>query len=164
MPRDDLQQLLQHIDNGVPQPAHTIQIAARSVERAVGASHGTTGWACKAPGRAADLQRLQFVSRSPHTSIFFSCVCNQHSRAMEIVSITIIVGLCLLIGCRHYRKNVHSTYPHMQNLAFRTDRHFKGYGSGVTSRLSPPRATPPSRAGVLGRGGYNSSDSRLGIL
>ena len=41
-PRDDLQQLSQHIDYDVPLPAHKSQSAARSFERAVTASHGTT--------------------------------------------------------------------------------------------------------------------------
>ena len=45
---DDLQLLLQHIDNVVAQPADISQSSALSVERAMGASHGTTGLACKA--------------------------------------------------------------------------------------------------------------------
>jgi hypothetical protein len=38
-----LQQLSHHIEDIVPQPAHNSQIIVRSVERAVGASHGLTG-------------------------------------------------------------------------------------------------------------------------
>jgi hypothetical protein len=48
-----LQQLSLHVDDVVPQPAHISQIKARSVERAMRASHGTTGWACQAAGDAA---------------------------------------------------------------------------------------------------------------
>ena len=43
-----LQQLSRHIGDIVPLPAHTSQSGARSVERALGASHGTIGLACKA--------------------------------------------------------------------------------------------------------------------
>ena len=52
-----LQQLSQHVDDIVPQPVHTSQIKARSVERAMSASHGATRWACKATSDAADLAR-----------------------------------------------------------------------------------------------------------
>ena len=52
-----LQHLSQHIGDAVPQPAHISQIKARSVERAMRASHGAAGWACKAEGPAADLAR-----------------------------------------------------------------------------------------------------------
>ena len=55
--RDDLQQLLQHIGNVVPQPAHICQSAARSAERAMAVSHGATCWACKGTSDAADLAR-----------------------------------------------------------------------------------------------------------
>ena len=67
--RDDLQQLSQHIDDVVPQPAHTSQIRARSVERAMRASHGATGWACKAAGDAADLVRLPGARRAVHRDL-----------------------------------------------------------------------------------------------
>ena len=50
---------MQHIIDVVPQPAHSSQSVARSVERAVGASHGTAGWACKAATQEADLPRLR---------------------------------------------------------------------------------------------------------
>ena len=65
----DLQQLSQHIDDVIPQPAHNSQSSASSVERAMGASHGATGWTCKAPGRAADLVRLWSARRSRHREI-----------------------------------------------------------------------------------------------
>ena len=64
-----LQQLSQHIGDVVPQPAHTSQIKARSVERAVGASHGTTGWVCKAAGDAAHLVRLPSARGAVHREI-----------------------------------------------------------------------------------------------
>ena len=69
MPRDDLQQLSQHIDDIVPQPEHTNQTGAQSVEQAMRASHGTAGWACKAAGRAADLPRRWSARRSIHRDL-----------------------------------------------------------------------------------------------
>ena len=48
------------------QPAHSSHSVSRSVERAVGASHGTTGGACKAVGEEADLVRLESRRRSKH--------------------------------------------------------------------------------------------------
>ena len=39
------QKLLQHIDNIVPQPAHSSHLVAWSVERAVRASYGIASWA-----------------------------------------------------------------------------------------------------------------------
>ena len=50
-----LQQLSQHMEDIVPQPAHNSQIKAQSVERAVAASHGATLRACKATDDAAHL-------------------------------------------------------------------------------------------------------------
>ena len=50
-----LQQLSQHIGDIVPQPAHTSQSVVVSVERAMGASHGTNGWAYQAASEEADL-------------------------------------------------------------------------------------------------------------
>ena len=61
--------LSHHIGDDVPQPAHKSQSGARSVERAVGASHGTTGWACKAATQEADLPRLQRARRGLHREI-----------------------------------------------------------------------------------------------
>ena len=69
MPRDDLQQLSQHIDHDVPQPAHTSQLAARSVERAMRASHGAARWACKVSGHGADLVRLPGARRAFHRDL-----------------------------------------------------------------------------------------------
>ena len=69
MPRDDLQQLSQHIDHDVPQPAHTSQLAARSVERAMRASHGAARWACKVSGHGADLVRLPGARRAVHRDL-----------------------------------------------------------------------------------------------
>ena len=69
MPRDDLEQLSQHIDDDIPQPAHTSHSAARSVERAMGAGHGLTGWVCKAASAAADLARRWSARRSLHRVI-----------------------------------------------------------------------------------------------
>ena len=66
---DHLQQLSQQIIDVVPQPASTSQMVERLVERAVGASHGTTGWACKALGQAADLVRLHRARRGRHREI-----------------------------------------------------------------------------------------------
>ena len=66
---DHLLQLSQHIGDVVPQPAHTSQIKARSVERAVGASHSTTGWVCKAACDAADLVRLPGARRAVHRDL-----------------------------------------------------------------------------------------------
>ena len=68
-PRDDLQQLSQHIGDVIPQPAHTSQIKARSVERAMGASHSATGWTCKAAGDAAHLVRLPRLRRAVHRDL-----------------------------------------------------------------------------------------------
>ena len=67
--REDLWQLSQHIGDTVPQPAHTSQIKARSVERAMGASHGITGWACQAAGDAAHLARLWSARRAVHRDL-----------------------------------------------------------------------------------------------
>ena len=64
-----LQQLYRHIGDVVPQPAHTSQTGARSVERAMGASHRTTGWDCKVSGQAADLVRLLSARRTLHREI-----------------------------------------------------------------------------------------------
>ena len=44
------QRLLHQISDAVAQPAQSSRFDLWSVERAVGASHGTTGWACKAAG------------------------------------------------------------------------------------------------------------------
>jgi hypothetical protein len=66
---DDVQQLSQHIGDVVPQPAHTSQIKARSEERAMRASHGATGWACKATSDEADLVRLRSAGRTFHPEI-----------------------------------------------------------------------------------------------
>ena len=63
------QQLLQLIDDVVPQPAHSRQSGSSSVEQAMGASHGATGWTCKAPGHAADLARLWSARRSLHRDV-----------------------------------------------------------------------------------------------
>ena len=68
-PRDDLQQLSQHIGDTVPIPAHTSQIKALSVERAVGASHGTTASVCKAASDAAHLVRLRSAREAVHREI-----------------------------------------------------------------------------------------------
>ena len=68
MPRDALQQLSQHIDGVIPQPAHKSQSATRSAERAMAASHGTTRWACKATSDAADLVRLPGSTSRPSIS------------------------------------------------------------------------------------------------
>ena len=57
------QQLLQHIDDIVLQPAYSRQSSSLSVERAVGAGNGATRGAWKAPGQAADLARLQSARR-----------------------------------------------------------------------------------------------------
>ena len=62
-------QLWQHVEDVVPQPAHKSQSAARSVERAMAASHGTTCWACKATRDAADLVRLQGARRAVHRDL-----------------------------------------------------------------------------------------------
>ena len=62
-PRDDLQQLSQHIEDDVPFPAHKSQSVARSFERAMGASHGATEWACNAAGEEADLVGLRSARR-----------------------------------------------------------------------------------------------------
>ena len=69
---DDVQQLSQYNDDVVPQPEHKSQSVAASVERAMGASHGTAGWVCKAAGHAADLarlMRLRSARRSLHREI-----------------------------------------------------------------------------------------------
>ena len=68
-PRDDLQQLSQHIGDVIPQPAHTSQIKARSVERAMGASYSATGWTCKAVGDAAHLASLWSARGGVHREI-----------------------------------------------------------------------------------------------
>ena len=61
-----LRQLSQHIINVVPQPAHKSQSVARSVKQAMGASSRATGWACKAPGQVAHLERLRSASGGVH--------------------------------------------------------------------------------------------------
>ena len=66
---DDLQRLPQHIGDVFPQPAYKGQLVAQSVERAVGASQGTAGWACKAASQEADLARLRSARRSLHREI-----------------------------------------------------------------------------------------------
>ena len=43
-----LQRLSQQIIDAIPPPARSSRLGTRSVERAMGASHGTTGLACKA--------------------------------------------------------------------------------------------------------------------
>ena len=45
---DALQRLMQQVEDAVPQPEHKSQMGARSVVRAMGASHGTIELACKA--------------------------------------------------------------------------------------------------------------------
>jgi hypothetical protein len=62
-------QLWQQIIDVVPQPAHSSQSVARSVKRAVGASHGTAGWACKAATQEADLPRLTRAQRGLHREL-----------------------------------------------------------------------------------------------
>ena len=65
-----LWQLSQHIGNVVPQPAHTSQSRPLgSADRAMRASYGTTGWACKAPDHAADLARRWSARRSLHRDL-----------------------------------------------------------------------------------------------
>ncbi len=66
---DHLQQLSQQIIDVVPHPASTSQMVERSVERAVGVSHGTAGWVCKAASQEADLPRLRSARRSLHREI-----------------------------------------------------------------------------------------------
>ena len=61
-----LGRLLQHVGHVVPHPAHINQSGSSSVERAMGASHGATGGACKAAGHAADLVRLRSARRGRH--------------------------------------------------------------------------------------------------
>ena len=67
--RSDLEQLSRHIGDDVPQPAHKSQSGAWSVKRAIGASHGTAGWTCKAACHAADLERLRSARRSLHREL-----------------------------------------------------------------------------------------------
>ena len=67
--RSDLEQLSRHIGDDVPQPAHKSQSGAVSVERAMGASHGTTGWVCKATSHEADLVRLTSARRGRHRDL-----------------------------------------------------------------------------------------------
>ena len=64
-----LQQLSQQIIDAVPQPAHSSHSGSLSVERAIGASYGATGWACKAASQEADLARLRSARRSLHREI-----------------------------------------------------------------------------------------------
>ena len=45
---DALQRLMQQVEDAVPQPEHKSQMGARSVVRAMGASHTTIELACKA--------------------------------------------------------------------------------------------------------------------
>ena len=66
---DHLQQLSQHIDAIVPQPEHKSQLGAASVERAMGASHGTAGWARKAARDEADLVKLRSARRAVHRDL-----------------------------------------------------------------------------------------------
>ena len=61
-----VRQLWRHVEDGVPQPAHKSQSAARSVERAMAASHDATLRACKATDDAAHLVRLWSARRSLH--------------------------------------------------------------------------------------------------
>ena len=65
-PRPLLVGLEQHSTALVPIPAGSRQLVSRSVQRAMGASHRTAGWACKAPGQAADLVRLRSARRGLH--------------------------------------------------------------------------------------------------
>ena len=51
------------------QPAHSSHSVSRSVERAVGASHGTTGRSYKAVGEEADLVRLGNPRQGSHRRI-----------------------------------------------------------------------------------------------
>ena len=69
MPRDDLEQLSQHIDHDVPQPAHNNQSDSSSVERPMRASHGATGWACEGPSDGADLVRRWSARGAVHREI-----------------------------------------------------------------------------------------------
>ena len=69
MLEDHLEQLLQHIGDVVPQPEHISQSNASSVEQAMGASHGATGWTCKAAGHAADLVRRWSARRAVHRDL-----------------------------------------------------------------------------------------------
>ena len=71
-----LQQLPQQIINAVPQPADTSRWGSRSVERALGASYGATGWACKAEDHEADLQALSSARRSRRRSLSGSGGCH----------------------------------------------------------------------------------------
>ena len=64
-----LRQLSQHNEDVVPQPAHSSQSAAPSVERAMAPSHGATGWACKATSEEADLERLRSARRAVHRDL-----------------------------------------------------------------------------------------------
>ena len=80
-----LQQLSQHVDDVVPQPAHISQIKARSVERAMRASHGATRWACKATSDAADLVSLRSAQRGVHREIVGAVqdkFCNQDAKGL----------------------------------------------------------------------------------
>ena len=80
-----LQQLSQHIGDAVPQPAHISQIKARSVERAMRASHGATGWACQAAGDAAHLARLWSARGGVHREIVGAVqdkFCNQDAKGL----------------------------------------------------------------------------------
>ena len=61
-----LRQLLQHIIDVVPQPAHKSQSVARSVKRAMGASHYASGWARNVAGQMSDLVRLRSSRRGLH--------------------------------------------------------------------------------------------------
>ena len=70
------QLLFQHIGDVVPQPAISNQTGSRSVERALGASYGATGWACKAEDHEADLQALSSARRSRRRSLSGSGGCH----------------------------------------------------------------------------------------
>ena len=59
-----LLRLLQHIGHIVPHPAHSSHSDLSSVERAMGASHGATGWACEAARCAAHLVTLRSASEA----------------------------------------------------------------------------------------------------
>ena len=65
----DLQWLSHHIVDVVPQPAHKSHPVERSVERATGASYGTTGLVCKAVCDEADLVRRRSARRGLHREI-----------------------------------------------------------------------------------------------
>ena len=59
-----LVRLLQHIGHAVSHPSHSNQSSSSSVERAMGASHGATGWACEAARCVAHLVTLRSASEA----------------------------------------------------------------------------------------------------